>query len=99
MNFEKFKKQNFVPTSVILEELLTGIFYRESHNTWIYYLDDCDFETGTHFTVERQEESFDDFILRTLHRVILRENNLQKDAPDFWKEAAINYDILQSKWQ
>ena len=99
MNFEAFKKQNLVPTSVILSGILTGIFYRQSHNTWIYYLDDFDFYAGNYFTSEESDESFDDFILRILHRVILRENNLQKDAPDFWKEASINYDILQSKWQ
>ena len=71
MNFETFKKQNLVPTSVILAGILTGIFFRESGNTWIYYLDENDFYVGNYFTTEESDESFDDFQIYLLYLVCI----------------------------
>lgn len=96
MNFNTFKEQNLVPTSVILAELLTGIFFRESGNTWQYFFDEYDFKEGTCLTAQDWDEGFDDFVLRTTYKVI-NEEEIQKDS-DFWKETSINYAILQSKW-
>lgn len=98
MNFETFKANNKVPTLVILSDVLTGIFHRDKYEPWNYYLSEEDLQNGDAFNYQGDVESFEDFILDTLQKIICHEIVQQQTLNDYFPETAIDYDIQTTKY-